>query len=162
MVLGASCVAALLAAWVAWGPPRLLIHNVGVRVDYPLVQVIAAFGAAILMAVAAGSVRRNVARVGLAAVATFALGPALFLSRYELDVGAAGLRQRVFLAEQTIPWENVRHVEPQEAGIVVRPSAGPPMWIDTVGMRPADRAVLDRTIARRLTEGFTSPVATAR
>ena len=154
-------VTALAGTLLAWGPPLLVVTNEGLSVAYPWFRPLGAALVAVGLGVVAAAVRSRPGRVLLVLAALGALGPFVFLSRYRLHVDAGGIRQRVFVATDHVFWSQVVQVDPRPDGIVVRRPDPPPMWIDTVGMRPSDRAVLDRGIARRLTESF-APTAPGR
>jgi hypothetical protein len=162
VVLGTAVAAAIAGVWLAYGPPLLIVQNEGVVVRYPWFRAAGAALVAVAGAALAASVRSVAGRVLLVLVAVFALGPTLFLARYRLEVDAESIRQREWIATRRLGWMDIRQVEPRADGIVVRAPEPPPLWIDTVGMRPADRAVLDRSIARRLTEAFAPPSSAAR
>ena len=160
VVLGAGLLLALAGGFLAWGGPLLVVTNSGMVVRYAWFRGAGALLVAAAFVLAARAVRSRPGRVVLVLLALGALGPTLFLARYRLEVDAQGIRQRVFAGTDELFWSQVLQVEPRPDGIVIRRPQPPPMWIDTVGMRPSDRAVLDRGIARRLTESFAAPVAT--
>jgi hypothetical protein len=161
VILAGGLVAALAGILLAWGPPLLVVTNEGQSVAYPWFRAVGAALVAAGLVAAAVAVRSRPGRVLLVLAALAALGPLVFLARYRLQVDAKGIRQRVWIAEDNVFWSQVLQIDPRPDGVVVRRPDAPPMWIDTVGMRPSDRAVLDRGIARRLTESF-APTAAGR
>jgi hypothetical protein len=162
VVLGASLAALVAGVALALGPPLLLVHNEGLVVRYAWYRAAGGFLVAVAFLALTQAVGSRVGRVLLVLCALAALGPASFLLRYRLELDAAGVSQREWLAPRRLAWADIRQVEPQENGIVIRGMEPPPMWIDTVGMRPADRAALDRNVTRRLQEAFAPPATAAR
>jgi hypothetical protein len=162
VVLGAALAAFVLGGLLAWGPPLMLVQNEGLVVRYAWYRAAGALLVAVAFVGLTQAVRSRVGRGLLVLCALAALGPASFLVRYRLELDAEGVSQREWLAPRKLAWSEIVQVDPRPDGIVVRGPEPPPMWIDTVGMRPTDRAALDRNVTRRLQEAFAPPATAHR
>jgi hypothetical protein len=146
----AFAVAGLL---LARGGPRFVWLNSGLRLDYPWHQgaalVVSAAGLALLVAAAPRSWMKMAA-----AAATVALSlNAMDRLSYRVEADERSVLSRGWLRETTVPWAEVTRVESGPAVVVVWGRDDAPVRIDTDGLKPAERAMLDRAIARRVQRG---------
>ena len=148
----AAAFAVLLAGlWFAFGPPRAVWLNTGLRIDYPwsrgAAALAAALGAAGLAALATPRVLRLLATVA-AGVAALAGATLLF---YRLEALDEGLVERRLLGTTRLAWSEIASVSPQSDALIVT-GRSLEIRIDTGPLPPELRASLERTIARRVRE----------
>jgi hypothetical protein len=152
LILGASVVLVVVGAFLSTGPPRLVLLNASLRLQYPWTRgcgaLVAGAGALALAALFTKLALRLVG--GVAAIAAFLV--ALHLFRYRLDATPAGLVSRGALGTTAIGWKEVRGVDRGPDLLVVSGPGGTRIRVDTTDFGPEQRASLERTIARRLDE----------
>jgi hypothetical protein len=158
-VAGVLGVAAVVAGVTfSAGPPRLLMVNAGLRLSHPWVHPAGLALATLGALVVAVALRPRWARALACAVALLTLAATWSLLRFRLDVDAAGLHLRDWTSfrERTVPWSAVSQVESGPAALVVR-AGDQGFRVDVHDVRPADRAALDRAIARRIGSAASTP-----
>jgi 4-amino-4-deoxy-L-arabinose transferase-like glycosyltransferase len=138
---------------VALGAPRFTWGNDGVVVDHPRAQAAAALGAALALATAAygGRPRSLVVAAGLGAAALLGLGASQLAWR--IEVVETGFHERSLGRAVHLAWKDIEAVEPREGHVTLRARGGSTVVIGTSRFAPDERVRLERTIARRVTEG---------
>ena len=150
-ILALAAAAAGFGAWLVRAPMRITLVNATLRIDDPWTRAaglgLAALAAG-LLAVAFSS--RRVDRVllaGCAAVlAVFAAGAATQWLEARPDALAAGR----YFGRTTMPWGEVARVEARQDGVTVWAASGGAIDFDARRLTGEQRAVLDRTLARRV------------
>ena len=132
--------------------PRLTLLNEGVHLRYPWPAVAAASLAAAALAALAVLLRPLPAR-GMAVLAALVAG-ACVVERVTYLVAAdrealtsSGLAERARIA-----WPEVRQVQGDGRTLRVSGFGEHHIVIETAGLRPQDRATLERTVSRRVQE----------
>lgn len=148
----AAAFAVLLAGlWFAFGPPRAVWLNTGLRIDYEwsrgAAALAAALGAAGLAALATPRAVRFLATLG-AGLGALAGATLLF---YRLEALDEGLVERRLLGTTRLAWSEIASVSPQSDALIVT-GRSLEIRIDTGPLPPELRASLERTIARRVRE----------
>jgi hypothetical protein len=148
----AAAIAVLLAGlWFAFGPPRAVWLNTGLRIDYPWPRgasaLAAALGAAGLAVLATPRALRLLATAGAGVAAV--TGAALLF--YRLEALDEGLVERHLLGTTRLAWSEIASVSPQSDALIVT-GRSQEIRIDTGPLPPDLRASLERTIARRVRE----------
>lgn len=157
LTIGAA-VAALAGLAVAYAAPaRLLVRNDGFQIDYGWTPIAGAAVAAI-GAIALAALSRPVAlrAVGaLLAIGAVVLG----VQRGAWQVGAdrTAITARTLTETSRIAWAEVRQVHSDTEALQVVGFGDTRIAIGLAGLRPHDRATLERTISRRVQE--TAPAA---
>jgi hypothetical protein len=151
-LLGASVALVAIGAFLSTGPPRLVLLNAALRLQYPWTRgcgaLLAGAGALLLTAVLSRLALRLIA--GVAAIAAFAV--ALHLFRYRLEATAAGLVSRGAIGTTAIGWKEIRSVDRGPDLILVSGPGEARIRVDTTDFGPEQRASLERTIARHVGE----------
>jgi len=136
----------------ALGGPRITFVNTGLRLDYPTSQGLWGLAALAGAAIVAWAATRGSIRA-LAVLA--ALGSGLLATdrlQYHLEAGEAGLLDHGMTGSTEIRWREVRRVENGAALVLVWGGGDSQIRIVTSGLKPDERAVLDRTLARHVRE----------
>jgi len=157
-LLAAGLGLVLLAAGLALGgAPRMTLVNAGLRVDHAWPHGIAALGISAGLAVLAWAAPlrplRWAAAVAAAAAAVFALGRVV----HRLDAGNAGVVDRGLLGTTRLGWREVRRVDAGPDLILLWGPGEAQVRIETTGLSPEQRAILERTIARHVREAQARP-----
>jgi len=148
----AAALALLLAGlWLAFGPPRAVWLNTGLRIDYPWSRGAAALAAALGAAGLAVAATRRTLRFLAAAGAGVAAMAGAALLFYRLEALAEGLVERRLLGTTRLAWSEIASVSPQAEALIVT-GRSLEIRIDTGPLPPDLRASLERTIARRVRE----------
>ena len=137
---------------LAWGPPRITLHDAGLQIDYAWPR----GGGGLLLATAAGMLALTFGarwlRAGTLALAAGGLLVGLGLLAYRLEANDSRLSVRSLLGETSIAWSDVTRVEAGAHQLVVWGEGKRRFPIETSSFRPAQRASLERTVARRVRE----------
>ena len=152
---GASVVL-LAGLLLAFGPPRAVWLNAGLRIEYAWPRATAALAAAAGAAALAALARARVPRLLAGALALAAALAGAGLLTYRLEAIDAGLVERRLLGTARLAWADVASVEPEPDALVVS-GGGVRLRIDTARLTPEQRASLERTIARRVRESGREP-----
>ena len=154
--ISAAVLAAALAAAAALlvrAPMRITLVNTTLRIDDHWMRA-AGLGLAAACALAACVAfprrgHRAALAAGAAVLLVFAAGAATAWLEARPDALASG---RYFM-KTTVPWGEVRRVEARQDGITVWAASGRAIDFDARRLTGEQRAVLDRTLARRVREG---------
>jgi hypothetical protein len=151
-LLGAGVALIAIGAFLSTGPPRLVLLNASLRLQYPWTRgfgaLLAGAGALVLATVVSKLALRLIA--GVAAIAAFMV--ALHLFRYRLEATAAGLVSRGALGTTAIGWREIKSVERGPDLLLVSGPGEARIRVDTTDFDPEQRASLERTIARHVAE----------
>jgi hypothetical protein len=152
IVLAAGAAVALVACGVlSMGAPRLVVLNNGIEVAYPLRLGLFALGAAAgalaLVALAPG--RR--ARLAAAAAAVLALVFSLERIGYRLEASRDGLAARHYGWTTRLGWNEISQVTVGLRGTELVTSRKR-IALDISALPANDAAIINRTIARRISE----------
>jgi hypothetical protein len=134
------------------GGPRLTMVNTGLLVDYPRVQALALLGASIGLGLLAWTLPRAWMRWIASVLSLIAVAASVGRAAYRLDTAEAGIADRRLLGSTHIAWTEVRRVDAGPALILVWGPGDSQVRVDTGGLGPEQRAVLDRTISRHVRE----------
>src|SRR5262245_12542700 len=145
----------LAAGGALWslGSPRITLLNSGLLLDRPPAQGLACLLAAVGAVLLAAAVTRAWLRAAGALIAAAAVLFAAQGFRYRIGAGAAALSARGLVSTTRIPWSQVQHVEQGDQGLVVWGTGESQIRLETGSFTPEQRAMLERTVARRLKEG---------
>jgi hypothetical protein len=134
------------------GPPRLLLFNAGLLIEYPpsrgLATLVAVAGLGLVTAV----LRRRALRLLAAVAAVGALFVALHLLLYRLEANDAGLVSRGVLGSTGIAWKDIVGLDRGGDLLILTGKGDREIRIDTTDFAPEQRASLQRSIARRVRE----------
>lgn len=161
-LLAAACAAGLAAAALALmrAPMRITLVNATLRIDDPWTRPAAlALAGAAALAVAAALPPRRSHRLLLGGCAALLFAAAASAGTAWLEARPDALAARRLFVTRTIPWGEVSRVDARHDGVTVWDASGAAVDFDARRLSPDQRAVLDRTLARRVREG---PPATAR
>jgi hypothetical protein len=150
-----AAVALLVVAfggWLSVGEPRLTMVNAGIEVTYPWPRGAGALLVALGLAALAGSTPKAWSRILAGGLAALSLWVGLHLLTYRLDTNDSGIRSRAHLVESEMAWKDVVDVGLEPTVVVVAGRDERRIFIDTTDYTPDQRAALNRTIARRITE----------
>jgi hypothetical protein len=150
LLAGAAAVVGAAATFVT--APRLTLLNEGLRLRYPWPAVTAAAVTMVALAALAVLLRPRPAR-GLAALSAL-LGCAFALERatYLVAADAVALTSAGLVERSRIAWPEVRQVQGDGRTLRVSGFGENQIVIQTAGLRPQDRATLERTVSRRVQE----------
>ena len=149
----ALLVLAVAAAAASMGAPRMTLLNNDVHVAYPWYRPGAALLAAVAAAGADALLRRWWGRALAGLFALLTVLAATNLALYRVSAGDDGLEARTLLGTDRLAWTAVARVETAPGLLLLTGTDGHKVRVDTTDFRAADRATLDRTIARRLRTG---------
>jgi hypothetical protein len=149
LVLAAAAAAA--GAWLVRAPMRITLVNATLRIDDPWTRAgglaLAAASAALLAASLSSRRPHRVLLSGCAAVlAVLAAGAATQWLEARPDALAAGR----YFTRTTVPWGEIARVEARQDGVTVWAASGGAIDFDARRLTGEQRAVLDRTLARRV------------
>jgi hypothetical protein len=160
--LGALAAVAVLgaAAWLGRAPMRITLVNTTLRIDDPWTRAAAfALAGGALIALAAALPARRGMRALLAASGAATLTVAAAAAATWVESRADVLTARRWFTQTTIPWSEVTRVDSWRDAVVVWSGSGARIAIDARRLDAVQRAVLERTIARKVQEG---PIVSAR
>ena len=143
------------------GGPRLTMVNTGLHIEYPWARGLALLAASLGTALWAWALPRRWMR-GIAAAATLVSAvAALGRFAYHLDAGPAGIEDRDLMGSTRVTWKDVRRVDAGPALILVWGPGDAQVRVGTAGFGPEQRAILERTISRRVREAQATPSGAA-
>ena len=151
--LGAIAVLAA-AAWLVRAPMRITLANATLRIDDPWTRAaalaLAALGViALAVALPAGrGMRRLLAASGVVTLVVAAASAATWV---EARPGVLSARRWFMLT--TIPWNEVTRVDTWRDAMVIWSGSGARIVIDASRLDAYQRGVLERTIARHVSDG---------
>ncbi len=141
-----------LGGWFSVGAPRLVLVNAGLQIEYPPVRGWSAMVAVVGLGLVVGALSRFVLRL-IAGVATAGtLLVALHLLLYRLETTEAGLVSRGVLGTTAIAWRDIQALDRGGDLLLLTGKNDLQIRVDTTDFSPAQRASLQRTIARRVQE----------
>jgi len=141
-----------VGGFVSVGPPRLVLLNASLRIEYPWGRGFGALAAAAGGVLLASAFSSLTLRLVGGVLSTGALLAALHLLCYRLDATDGGLVSRGVLGTTAIPWRDVSRVEHGPDLMLVSGPRETRIRVDTTDFQPDQRASLERTIARHLRE----------
>lgn len=150
--LGAAALALLGVAATFVTVPRLTLLNEGIRLRYPWPAVAAAALTVFALAALAALLRPLPAR-GMAIL--FALVASAFAVErltYLVAADSVALTSSSLVERARIAWPEVRQVQGDGQTLRVSGFGENQIVIETAGLRPQDRATLERTVSRRVQE----------
>lgn len=146
--------AAMIAgAWFSRGQPHFSWQNTTLFVEYSPARWLGPLALGLGAGLAAWAVPLRILRLVLGVVAVAALILAASRQAYRLEADSIALVQRGLLGTDRVAWRDVGHVESGPSVIVVWGGEDQQVRIRTGDVSVDDRAILDRTIARRVREG---------
>jgi hypothetical protein len=153
----------LLAAggWRSLATPRLTLVNTGLRIDYPWPQALALLAAALGLGLLAWAVTRPWLRWTAVAAALAVATAAGARLAYRLEADRGGIQDRGLLGSTRLEWKDVQRVTPGPALLLLWGAGDTQVRIDTGGFNPEQRAMLERSIARRVREAQAAGAAVA-
>lgn len=153
---------AVAAAVLVRAPMRITLVNATLRIDDPWMRP-AGLALAGVAALAAGlAFTRRGPRAGLATAAAVLLVLAAGAATAWLEARPDALAAGRYFTRTTVPWAEVSRVEARQDGITVWAASGSAIDFDARRLTGAQRAVLDRTLARRVKEGPGQRVLTSK
>jgi hypothetical protein len=150
VLAGAAAVIGVASTFVT--APRLTLLNEGVRLSYAWPAVAAALMTVAALAALAVLLRPLAAR-GMAVL--FALVACAFVVErltYLVAADAVALTSTGLVERARIAWPEVRQVQGDGRTLRVSGFGENHIVIETAGLRPHDRATLERTVSRRVQE----------
>lgn len=142
------------AAWLVRAPMRITLVNATLRIDDPWTRAaalgLAALGViALAIALPAGrGMRRLLAASGVVTLVVAAASAATWV-----EARPGVLTARRWFVLTTIPWNQVTRVDTWRDAMVVWSGSGARIVIDARRLDAHQRGVLERTIARHVSEG---------
>ena len=152
MLFLAGAAGLVAGAWLSTGEPRFAWHNTTLVVDYARTRWLSALAAALGACLAAWTAPRWWIRLALLGVAAAAAGIGLHRGLYRLEADSVSLVQRGIFGTDRVAWKDVSRVESGPAVAVVWGAPDRQVRIRTGDLLAEDRAILDRTVARRVRE----------
>jgi hypothetical protein len=152
VLLAIGAITFVAGAYASQGPPVLTLLNTGLSVHHPWRHPVGALGAAAGAGILAWVSPRRWARAIFVALAGLSVLVAIHLTAYRVDADQTGLASRGLFGGTRIPWLEVAGVDGDAVQVVVTGKDQGKIRVDTTDFRPDQRAVLDRTIARRVGE----------
>ena len=149
--LAVACAAA--AAVLAQAPMRITLANAALRIDDQWMRAAAGVLAAVAaLAVAAALPPRRLHRALLAGCAAVLLLAGANAATASLEAGPDALAVRRWFVRTAIPWSEVSRVDARHDGVTVWAASGAAADFDARRLSGEQRAMLDRTLARRVRE----------
>ena len=132
--------------------PRLTVLNEGFRLEYGWAPLLGAAVAAI-GAIALAAVARTLPARGMAAfLAVIAVVLGVRRGTWQVGADRTALSARTLTETSRIAWPEVRQVHSDTEALQVTGFGDTAIRIGIGGLRPHDRATLERTISRRVQE----------
>jgi len=157
VVFAVGVVVLVLGLVLSWGAPRLTLTNAGIRIHYPwgrgVAAIVGACGAGLLVLAS----RRTPYRLVWCALSLGVLAFGVDRLRYRIEADGVGIAATGVWPGTRLLWEEVQRVDAGPAVLVLWGSGDSQIRISTSDFRPDQRAVLDRTIARRVRESQPRP-----
>ena len=154
--ISAAAVAALLAlaaAVLVRAPMRITLVNATLRIDDHWMRAAGIALAAAAAVAACFAFPRRPHRAVLASAAAVLLVLAASAATAWLEARPDALAAGRYFTRTTVPWTEVSRVEARQDGITVWAASGSAIDFDARRLSGEQRAVLDRTLARRVREG---------
>ena len=155
--IAAALAAAAGFALVFLTAPRLTVLNEGFRLEYGWAPVVAAALAAVGSIALAALARALPARVGCGLLALVAVVLGVQRGAWQVGADRGALTARSLTDTSRIAWTDVRQVHSDTEALQITGFGETAIRIGISGLRPHDRATLERTISRRVQE--TAPAA---
>jgi hypothetical protein len=155
--VAAAVVAAAGAVLVFLASPRLTVLNEGFRLEYGWMAVAGAAVAAVGAIGLAAVVRPTPARAACALLAVVAVVLGVQRGAWQVGADRTSISARTLTDTSRIAWTEVRQVHSDPEALQVNGFGDTRIRIGISGLRPHDRATLERTISRRVQE--TAPAA---
>jgi hypothetical protein len=152
ILLALAAVAVVAGAYLSIGSPRVTLLNTGVRIDYPAVQGAGRLLAAVGLALGAFVARPRWTKGLLAVASLVAAASGMDRLLYRVDAGGDALSLRSLLGTTDLPWSRVSRVDDGPSIVVVWGEGDNQIRLETGTFTAEQRAILDRTIARRVNE----------
>ena len=150
----AAAVAGFVLLFLA--APRLTVLNEGFRLEYGWGPLLAAALAAV-GAIALAAVARSLPARGMAAfVAVIAVVLGVQRGAWQVSADRSALVARTLMETSRVAWPEVRQVHSDTEALQVAGFGDSSIRIGISGLRPHDRATLERTISRRVQESAPS------
>lgn len=137
--------------------PRLTVLNEGFRLEYGGLALVGAAAAAVGATFLAAVLRATSARFGCALLAIAAVVVGVQRGAWQVGADGTALSARSLTETSRIAWKEVRQVHSDTEALHVSGYGDTLIRIGISGLRPHDRATLERTISRRVQE--TAPAA---
>jgi hypothetical protein len=151
LAVGLSCCVAGLA--LSRGHPRLTLTNEGLVVAHAWRYGAWGLFAAVGAGASAAAVRRRPWVAGLLALLAFgAAARGTELLTHRIDVDREGVASVGMLSGERVAWSEVSRIERGPARLVVWGREDARIQVDTDAMSDGQRAILERSIARRVVE----------
>ena len=150
--LGAPALVAVALGVLSFGSPRSVWLNDGFHASHPPSRWIFALVAATGACVLALTLRSRLAQAAGLLVAAAFTGLSLLVGLWRLDVTADRISVRTLWGTTLVRWADVARLDTERDRVVVWPRAGKPLLVDMGTLAPADRAPLERAVARRVRE----------
>jgi hypothetical protein len=132
-------------------PMKITLANAGLRIDDPWTRALSfALAAVAAVAVAAALPPRRLHRALLGASAAVLLVFAGEAATASLEAGPDALTVRRWFVRAAVPWSAVRRVDARQDGVTVWAASGAAVDFDARRLTGEQRAILDRTLARRV------------
>jgi hypothetical protein len=150
----ALAIAALAAAVVLHrAPMKITLANAALRIDDPWARALSfALAATAAVAVAAALPPRRAHRALLGACAAVLLVFAAESASARFEAGPEALAVRRWFVRTAVPWGEVTRVDARQDGVTIWASSGAAVDFDARRLTGEQRAILDRTLARRVRE----------
>jgi hypothetical protein len=131
---------------------RLSVSNTSLVLRYPTSAGLGLLSTGAGLLVGGAAFRRTLARVPLVGLGAIVLLVGADRMLFRLEAGPQSLTEDGLLGRTTIPWSEVRRVEPGSSVVVLWGRGDTQIRVVTDWLSPDDRAVIDRTIARHVRE----------
>jgi hypothetical protein len=147
-----SVCAVIAGGWLSMGEPRFTAVNAGFSVTYPWSRGLGALLVAAGLGALVGLASKIWIRVPAALVAGLSVWVGLHLLTYRLDTTYDGIATQSRFAHEEIAWRDVVDVGLDVHYIVLAGTGKRRIEIDITDFTHEQRATLNRTIARRVSE----------
>jgi hypothetical protein len=152
LLIGLASVGVIVGVVLGVGAPRLTLLNAGLRIDYPAIQAVGRLLAGASLGLAAYAVARRWMMVLLALAALVAVGAGARRVADRMDAGSDDVALRGLFGTTRLPWATVTRVDTGPAVIVIWGPGDAQIRLETGAFKAEQRAVLERTISRRVRE----------
>jgi hypothetical protein len=153
MLLLAAATLVAVGVWFSRGAPYFSWQNTTLLVSYSPARWLGPLAIGLGASVMAWAVAQRFLRFVLGAGAIAAIVLCASRQTYRLEADSVALVQRGLFGTDRVTWREVGHVDSGPAVIVVWGGEDRQVRIRTGDVSADDRAILDRTIARRVREG---------
>lgn len=153
LLLLAGAAALIIGGWFSRGELHFSWQNTTLLVAYPPARWLGLLAIGLGASVMAWALPQRLLRFVFGAGAVAALTFGASRQAYRLEADSVSLVQRGLFGTDRVTWREVGHVESGPAVIVVWGGEDRQVRIRTGDVTVDDRAILDRTISRRVREG---------